>query len=440
MSKFHLIIEENDCQMNILILGSGGREHALAWKIAQSKRLGKLFVAPGNAGTAGIATNISVEAKNLEAIKDLVVNNDINMVVVGPEAPLVNGITDFFTNNTLLKDVMIIGPASKGSKLEGSKDFAKAFMKRYNIPTARYKTFTKDEYIEAVAYLETQETPPYVIKADGLAAGKGVSICENLEDALKNMRAMLLEEKFGEASERVVIEQFLKGIELSVFVLTDGKSYQILPAAKDYKRIGENDTGPNTGGMGSVSPVPFAHQSFMKKIEDQIIKPTIAGLQQENIPFKGFIFFGLMNVNNDPYVVEYNVRMGDPEAEVVLPRIKSDMIDLLEATWNEELDDFDMQIDNRYASAIILASGGYPGKYEKGKSISGVDDVNESIVFHAGTKLINNEMQTNGGRVMAITGLGNTLQDALLKAYQDADKISFDGKYFRKDIGKDLMK
>lgn len=424
--------------MNILILGSGGREHAYAWKLSQSKKLKKLFIAPGNAGTAALGTNINISATDFEGIKKFVLENEINMVVVGPEDPLVNGIHDFFLSDNQLKNISVIGPQKNGAQLEGSKDFSKKFMFRNKIPTARYETFTKETLIQGLKFLETLH-PPYVLKADGLAAGKGVVIPDTLEEAKKELSEMLAHAKFGNASAKVVIEEFLKGIELSVFVITDGNSYKILPAAKDYKRIGVGDTGLNTGGMGAVSPVPFADESFIKKVEERVIIPTINGLKKEGITYKGFIFIGLMNVNGDPQVIEYNVRMGDPETEVVLPRIKSDLLDLFEGVANGDLDKKTFEVDPRFATTVMLVAGGYPEDYKKGDIISGLNQVKESIVFHAGTiHSQSGQVLTNGGRVMAITSFGNSMEEAIKKSFLNAEQIGYEGKYYRNDIGKDL--
>jgi phosphoribosylamine--glycine ligase len=425
--------------MNVLILGSGGREHAFAYKLSQSKKLENLYIAPGNAGTALCGTNVNISATDFEAIKSFVWEKGIDMVVVGPEDPLVKGIYDFFKADEVLKDVAIIGPSEAGAQLEGSKDFSKEFMQRHKIPTARYQTFTKDTLQEGLKFLETLHAP-YVLKADGLAAGKGVVIPHTLEEAKKELTEMLAHAKFGNASAKVVIEEFLKGIELSVFVLTDGKNYKLLPAAKDYKRIGENDTGLNTGGMGAVSPVPFADDTFLKKVEQRVVLPTLEGLRKENIVYKGFIFVGLMNCGGDPYVIEYNCRMGDPETEVVLPRIKTDLLELLEAVAEERLDKAVLEIDPRTAVTVMLVSGGYPGDYEKNKIITGLDKTKDSIVFHAGTKNENDQVLTNGGRVIAITSFGNTIEEAASKSFANAEAIQFDKKYYRRDIGKDLMK
>lgn len=425
--------------MNILLLGSGGREHALAWKMSQSKKLGDLYIAPGNAGTALCGTNLDISATDFTAIKKAVLEKSIDMVVVGPEDPLVKGIHDFFLADDQLKRIPVIGPGKDGAALEGSKDFSKRFMQRHRIPTAAYQTFTKDTLEEGISFLE-KLNPPYVLKADGLAAGKGVVIPTALGEAKKELRAMLADAKFGEASSKVVIEEFLQGIELSVFVLSDGNSYKMLPAAKDYKRVGEGDTGLNTGGMGAVSPVPFAGKEFMKKVEERIVIPTIEGLKQEGIVYKGFIFIGLMSCNGDPYVIEYNCRMGDPETEVVMPRIKSDLIDLLEGVAKGTLAVKQLEVDERTVVTIMMVSGGYPGDYEKGKRISGLDKVEESIVFHAGTKSEGEAVVTSGGRVMAVTSYGNSMDEALEASYRNLSKISYDGAYYRRDIGLDLKK
>ena len=425
--------------MNILILGSGGREHAIAYKIAQSNKTSKLFIAPGNAGTLNCGTNININNEDFETVKTFVLENSINMVVVGPEAPLVGGIVDFFKNDPMLCNIAIIGPSKQGAELEGSKDFAKAFMSKYNIPTARYNTFSKDNIAQGVEFLRTLN-PPYVLKADGLAAGKGVLILDSLEDAEKELKEMLENAKFGNASSKVLIEEYLKGIELSVFVLTDGKNYKILPEAKDYKRIGEGDTGLNTGGMGSVSPVPFANKDFMQKVEERIVIPTINGLQKENIDYKGFIFIGLMNVDSNPYVIEYNVRMGDPEAESVFPRIQSDVVELFEHTFAGTLNTVKLKITEQAAACVMMVAKGYPENYPKGDVIEGINNVTDSLVFHAGTtKNTQNETITNGGRVICITSLADTLEEALAKSYQSVEKIQWKNKYFRRDIGKDVL-
>jgi len=424
--------------MNILLLGSGGREHAFAWKMVQSPLCDTLFMVPGNAGTAEIATNVAIAVTDFEAIKALVIKENIEMVVVGPEDPLVKGIYDFFLNDESLKNIPVIGPSKIGATLEGSKEFAKEFLVKHNIPTAAYDSFTAETVETGCAFLETL-APPYVLKADGLAAGKGVLIIQDLAEAQSELRNMLVGQKFGAASSKVVIEEFLDGIELSCFVLTDGKSYKILPTAKDYKRIGEGDTGLNTGGMGAVSPVPYVDAVLMEKIETRIVKPTIAGLQKEGIPYKGFVFIGLINVKNEPLVIEYNVRMGDPETEVVVPRLESDLVELFLAVANEKLDEFELKIDPRSATTVMLVSGGYPEDFEKGKVISGLEKVENSIVFHAGTKFDNGNVVTNGGRVMAITSYGNSFQEALAQSYKNVAEISWENVYFRKDIGFDLV-
>ncbi|MAU14735.1 MAG: phosphoribosylamine--glycine ligase [Muricauda sp.] len=423
--------------MNILVLGSGGREHAISLKIAQSPKTSKLFVSPGNAGTSQIATNVEVGVNDFEAIKALVLKENIALVVVGPEDPLVNGVHDFFLNDEKLKSVPVIGPEKAAAQLEGSKEFAKEFMMRHHIPTAAYQSFTRETLEEGYAFLETLR-PPYVLKADGLAAGKGVLILQDLQEAKDELKSMLLDSKFGNASATVVIEEFLDGIELSCFVLTDGANYKILPTAKDYKRIGEGDTGLNTGGMGAISPVPFADSTFMDKIERQIVKPTVEGLKKDNLPYVGFIFVGLIKVGEEPKVIEYNVRMGDPETEVVMPRLKTDLVEVLLAMANGTLDQVDLQIDERAATTVMAVSGGYPEAYEKGKEISGTENIEDSIVFHAGTKLSDGKVVTNGGRVIAITSFGKDFKEALQKSYQNMEKLHFDGMYYRKDLGFDL--
>ncbi len=423
--------------MNILVLGSGGREHAIALKISQSPKTTKLFVAPGNAGTAAIATNIEVGVNDFEAIKQLALSEKVDLVVVGPEDPLVNGIHDFFLNDEVLKSVPVIGPQKAAAALEGSKEFAKQFMMRHHIPTASYESFTAKTLDKGYAFLESLQ-PPYVLKADGLAAGKGVLILQDLEEAKNELKSMLVDSKFGNASATVVIEEFLDGIELSCFVLTDGTHYKILPTAKDYKRIGEGDTGLNTGGMGAISPVPFADAEFMRKIEQRIVKPTVEGLKKDNLPYVGFIFIGLIKVGDDPKVIEYNVRMGDPETEVVMPRLQSDLVEVLMAMANGTLDQIDLKIDNRTATTVMAVSGGYPEAYEKGMEITGTDTVEGSLVFHAGTKISDGKVVTNGGRVLAITSFGNDFKEALKQSYQNMEKIQFEGMYYRKDLGFDL--
>ncbi|TXE19077.1 phosphoribosylamine--glycine ligase [Psychroserpens burtonensis] len=423
--------------MTILILGSGGREHTFAWKIAQSPLCDKIFVAPGNSGTAQIATNVDIKVTDFIAIKALVLEYKINMVVVGPEDPLVQGIHDFFLEDEQLKHVAVIGPQKAAAELEGSKEFAKEFLFRHNIPTAAYQSFNASNVEEGYQFLETL-SPPYVLKADGLAGGKGVLILNDLDEAKIELKNMLVDAKFGAASSKVVIEEFLDGIELSCFVLTDGKNYKILPTAKDYKRIGEGDTGLNTGGMGAVSPVPFATDAFLNKIEEQVVKPTIKGLAKDNLPYKGFVFIGLIKVGDDPKVIEYNVRMGDPETEVVLPRLKTDLVEIFKAISEERLNEIDIEIDDRAATTVMLVSGGYPESYEKGKEITGLENVEDSIVFHAGAILKDNRIMTSGGRVMAITSYGNTYEEAIKKSYQNIDKLYFDKMNYRKDIGFDL--
>jgi phosphoribosylamine--glycine ligase len=424
--------------MNILLLGSGGREHALAWKLSRSSSLENLFIAPGNAGTKALGTNLPVDPNDFEAVKQTVLENNINMVVVGPEAPLVNGIADFFATDPSLKSVAVIGPNKMAAQLEGSKDFAKEFMKRHNIPTAKYKSFTKKTLKEGLTFLEGMKAP-YVLKADGLAAGKGVLILNDLATAKKELSNMLLDDKFGNASSKVVIEEFLDGIEMSVFVLSDGDGFKVFPDAKDYKRIGEGDSGLNTGGMGAVSPVPFAEGGFSDKVYNQVIIPTIKGLKRDNIEYRGFIFIGIIRVNGDPYVIEYNCRLGDPETEVVLPRLKSDLIDLFEGVATSTLSERDIEFDPRTVATVMMVSGGYPEKYEKGKTIYGLNGVNDSIVFHAGTKADGPAVMTAGGRVLAVTSFGKDVASALKTCYESAEKIEYDGSYYRKDIGHDLL-
>lgn len=423
--------------MNILLLGSGGREHAFAKKISESTLCHQLFIAPGNAGTEKLGINVPIKADDFLKIKSFCLENQIKMVIVGPEDPLVKGIYDFFKNDDQLNDIPVIGPSKIGATLEGSKEFAKKFMQKYNIPTADYQSFTKENINEGFAFLEKMK-PPYVLKADGLAAGKGVLIINDLAEAKNELENMLVKAKFAEASSKVVIEEFLTGIELSCFVITDGKNYKILPTAKDYKRIGEGDTGLNTGGMGAISPVPFANTEFMQKIEERIVKPTIQGLINEQIEYKGFIFIGLIKVGDEPYVIEYNVRMGDPESEVVIPRIKSDLVEIFSAVASQNLDNINLEINPQSATTIVLVSGGYPEDYEKGKIISGIENIEDSLVFHAGTTLDNDKIVSNGGRVLAITSLAETFQEALKISYKNINKISFDKMYYRKDIGFDL--
>ncbi len=426
--------------MNTLVLGSGGREHALAWKLSQSQKIKDLFIAPGNAGTRNVGTNLPVDLDDFNSIKMLVIEKQIDMVIVGPEAPLVDGIYDFFVNDPVLQDVMVIGPSKAGAMLEGSKSFAKDFMARHNIPTAQYKSFDESNLEEGYSFIDSLQSP-FVLKADGLAAGKGVLIINSADEAKDELRKMISEKKFGDASKQVVIEEFLSGIEISVFVLTDGKDYIILPEAKDYKRIGEGDTGLNTGGMGSISPVPFATEEFLSKVEERIIKPTVNGLNSEEVDYKGFIFFGLINVEGDPYVIEYNCRMGDPEAESVIPRIETDLLDLFEATSKSKLNESEITFDPRTSTAIMMVSGGYPEAYEKGKVITGLENVTNCIVFHAGTTIDieNNSVKTSGGRVIAVTSLGSSMTSALESSYANVDHIKFEGKYVRRDIGFDLV-
>lgn len=423
--------------MNILILGSGGREHAFAWKLAQSPKLNQLFIAPGNAGTAQVGTNVEIGVNDFDAIKDFVLTNDIKIVVVGPEDPLVNGIHDFFLADAQLKNIGVIGPKKDGAELEGSKEFSKIFMEKHGVPTAKYQSFNTSNLEDGYAFLETL-SPPFVLKADGLAAGKGVLILEDLNEA-KSELANMTNGKFGDASATVVIEEFLHGIELSVFVLTDGENYKILPSAKDYKRIGEGDKGLNTGGMGAISPVPFADQAFLNKVEELVVKPTISGLKADGIDYKGFVFIGLMNDNGNPSVVEYNVRMGDPETEVVIPRIKSDLLDLFEGVANQTLHEKTFEVDERTATTVMLVSGGYPEAYEKGKIMTGFDAIENSLPFHAGTKQDGEDIVTSGGRVIALTSFGSNIKEALNYSFANAEKIKFDKKYYRTDIGFDLI-
>lgn len=425
-------------RMNILLLGSGGREHAMAWKMAQSPRCNNLYIAPGNAGTEECGTNINISPLNFDEVEEFVISHKITMVVVGPEDPLVNGIHDHFLKSPKLKEIPVIGPVMAGAKLEGSKDFAKKFMQDYKIPTAKYQTFAKKDINNALKYIDAHSLP-VVLKADGLAAGKGVMIIEDREVAKKELRSMLENNKFGLAGSKVVIEEFLEGIEISVFILTDGKNYKMLPGAKDYKRIGESDTGLNTGGMGAVSPVPFADHAFMNKVEKNIILPTLKGLQSEKIDYRGFVFFGLINVKGEPYVIEYNCRLGDPETEVVIPRIQSDILDLFEAVATQTLHKCDLQIDSQSAATVVVVAGGYPETYDKGKPIHGLEAVTNSLVFHAGTKDNEEEIVTAGGRVLAVTSLAPTLEDALLTSYMNINHIKFDNMYYRKDIGRDLL-
>jgi len=422
--------------MNILLLGSGGREHALAWKMAQSEKLSQLFIAPGNAGTAQVGTNVNINPNDFDALKTFVLDNAINMIVVGPEEPLVRGVKDFVLNDPQIAHVPVIGPGKEGARLEGSKEFAKAFMKRHNIPTAGYLSVTQSNLDEGIAFLKSLSAP-YVLKADGLAAGKGVLILDDLTEAETELKAML-SGKFGEASSTVVIEEFLSGIELSVFVLTDGHGYVVLPEAKDYKRIGEGDTGLNTGGMGAISPVPFADEVFMKKVHERIVKPTVEGLAKDNIPYKGFVFIGLMSVDGEPQVIEYNVRMGDPETEVVIPRVKSDLVDLFEAVAAGNLRTKTIEVDERTATTVMCVSGGYPGDYEKGKHITKLEKISDGLVFHAGTTEKDGQVLTSGGRVIAMTAYGINKDEALKQSFKNAQTINFEGKYFRSDIGFDL--
>ena len=423
--------------MNILVLGSGGREHAISWKISQSEKCSNLYIAPGNAGTGLVGNNLSVNINDFKEVKLNVIEKSIDLVIVGPEEPLVRGIVDFFKSDDELKHVKIFGPSSEGSKLEGSKDFSKEFMFRNNIPCAKSKTFNKNSLSEGISFLE-KINPPYVLKADGLAAGKGVLILDNLEEAKSELSKMILDEKFGDASKNVLIEEYLDGIEVSVFAITDGHNYIILPEAKDYKRIGEGDTGLNTGGMGAVSPVDFADNEFMKKVEDSVIKRTVNGIKKEKLDYKGFIFAGLMNVNGEPYVIEYNVRMGDPETQVVIPRIKNDLLNIFIKCLDEKINEVDLDIENNFTTTVILAADGYPESYKTGDDIRNLEEFSNSKIFHAGTKKENNRILSNGGRVIACTGYGESLEDALKNSYKLADNISWDNKYFRKDIGEDL--
>jgi phosphoribosylamine--glycine ligase len=424
--------------MNILVIGSGGREHALTWKLTQSDKCDNMFVAPGNAGTATIARNVDISPNDFESLAELIISNDIDMVVVGPEDPLVNGIRDFLEGRQEFKSLMIIGPGRAGAQLEGSKDFSKDFMLKHGIPTATSQTFTADDFNKAVDYLKKQQMP-IVLKADGLAAGKGVIIANTYEEAESVLKEMLLEQKFAEASHKVLIEEYLSGIELSVFVLTDGNNYKILPEAKDYKRIGDQDTGPNTGGMGAISPVPFAQGDFLASVEEKVVIPTLKGLKQDNIPFKGFLFIGLMNVGGEPYVIEYNVRMGDPESQVVIPRIKTDLVALFEAVARQTLDEAKLDIDERYACTVVGVAAGYPGTYEKGDVIEGLENERNAAVFQAGTKKSGDQTVTNGGRVIAVTGMDASLENAVARAYSGISSISWPGMNFRKDIGQDII-
>jgi len=423
---------------NVLLIGSGGREHAIAWKLAQSPLLDQLFIAPGNAGTNSVGTNVPINGNDFESIKLFVVEKKVHLVIVGPEEPLVRGIHDFFLNDELLKNIPVIGPQKAGAELEGSKDFAKQFMIKHGIPTGAYQTFSKDTLAEGFAFLKTLNSP-YVLKADGLAAGKGVVICKTLHEAEIELTDMLANHKFGKASEMVVIEEFLDGIELSAFAITNGREYLVLPEAKDYKRIGVGDSGPNTGGMGSISPVPFAGDEFMQKVEERVIKPTVEGLRKDGIPYQGFLFFGLMNVKGDPFVIEYNVRLGDPETESIIPRIKTDLLEIFLATANGKLSTIKLETDNRTAACVMIVSGGYPGEYAKGKVISGLELANNSLVFHAGTSSIDDSIISNGGRVLAITSLADNLKTAIATSLESASQIKFENSYFRNDIGKDLI-
>ncbi len=422
--------------LNILVVGSGGREHAMSWKIKQSPKVNQLYIAPGNAGTAELGENIPVGVLDFDGLKNVILDKKIDLVVIGPEVPLVEGLHDFILADADLKGVKVVGPQKEGAQLEGSKDFSKIFMQKHGIPTAKYQTVTPETIKEGIAFLETMKAP-YVLKADGLAAGKGVLIIDNLPEAQASLKEML-DGQFGAASSKVVIEEFLSGIELSVFAITDGKDYQILPEAKDYKRIGEGDTGLNTGGMGAISPVPFADKAYMQKIEDRIIKPTVEGLKKDGIPYNGFIFFGLIDCGGEPYVIEYNTRMGDPETEAVMLRVKSDFVDLLEAAADGTMASQSIEIDERSAVTVMLVSGGYPGDYQKGIVMSGFENTENSILFHAGTKQVGNEIQTDGGRVIAISSYGSNMKEALAQSFANANKINFEGKYYRKDLGFDL--
>lgn len=424
--------------MNVLVLGSGGREHAISWKLAQSPKLTKLFVAPGNAGTSSVATNLNIGVNDFENIKKAVLENNINIVIVGPEDPLVNGVVDFFLKDEAIKHIPVIGPQAEAAQLEGSKEYSKRFMQRNNVPTAAYEAFTKDTLAEGLKYLETV-TPPFVLKADGLAAGKGVVILDDLTAAKTELTAMLADAKFGDASSKVVIEEFMDGIELSVFVITDGKDYVILPEAKDYKRIGEGDTGLNTGGMGAISPVPFADKAFMDRVEKEVVIPTIEGFKKENLPYKGFVFIGLMNKNGVPRVVEYNVRMGDPETEVVIPRLKTDLLEIMQAVGENRLGEIKVEFEDKTAATVIMVSGGYPEAYDKGAEITGLDQTSGSLIFHAGTTEKDGKTVTNGGRVIAVTSFGANLNEALQQSYLNTDIINYDKKYFRSDLGFDLQ-
>lgn len=424
--------------MNILVVGSGGREHAISWKLSQSSKCDQLYIAPGNAGTNEIGTNVDIQVNDFEKISSFILSKNIDLLIVGPEDPLVNGIRDLLESMPEHKNLKIIGPGKEGAELEGSKDFCKDFLLRYNIPTAAAKTFHSSELDDAIEYLKTIQ-PPYVLKADGLAAGKGVIITSSIDEAEENLKGMMVDKRFGNAGDKVLIEQYLDGIELSVFVLTDGTHYLILPEAKDYKRIGEGDTGPNTGGMGSISPVPFANDTFLSKVENSIVKPTVLGLKQDGIDYCGFIFIGLMKVGEDPYVIEYNVRMGDPETQSVFPRIESDIVEMFEACADRKLDQYNMKISPETSTSVVMVAEGYPGKYEKGKDITGLDSVQGSIVFHAGTKDSDSRVLTNGGRVLAVTSLSTDMESALQSSYENINKISWDGYFYRKDIGKDLL-